>query len=186
MQVGHQVRHEQDPFAVTFRGDRCGLQAGKIVSCHVNVRRVFQQDPVGDVLFDLSPGLLFPTDVAVGEVIPSHSDATAFGADAKGKILDEDEGVRGDRTSPGMLEIDTATEFMCNNVGTDGNAIAIAVEDDSGAVALLDHVAGHDRTISIFDDDAVPEMVVDVVSGHAQIKAIDADQCVLVLFKMIA
>ena len=64
--------------------------------------------------------------------------------------------------------------MMGNDVGAEGDAIAVAVQDDGGAIAFFDHVAAEDGAVGVLNDHAVAQVVVDIVAVHAQIEGVDA------------
>ena len=99
--------------------------------------------------------------------------------------MGDGEGVPGDRTAPGITEVDATLEVVSNDIRTEGDSVGVAVEDDGGAVALFDHVAGNDRSVGVFDHDAVPQMVVDVVAVHAEIERIETPQGIEILLKVV-
>jgi hypothetical protein len=58
--------------------------------------------------------------------------------------------------------MDPAPEVVRNRVGTDGNPIAVAIQDYGGAVAFLDHISGYDRPVGVLDHHAVAQMVIEI------------------------
>jgi len=59
--------------------------------------------------------------------------------------MDERERVAGDCAAPRVQQVHATAEVMSNGIGANRDPIAVAVQDDGGAVALLDHVAGNNR-----------------------------------------
>ncbi len=72
-----------------------------------------------------------------------------------------------------IAQRDPAGLLVGDYVGAQRDAVAVPIEHDGRAFALLDHVAGDDRAVGVFDYDAVAEMVVEAVARHAEIKAVD-------------
>ena len=60
-----------------------------------------------------------------------------------------------------------AGSVVGDDVGADGDAVAVSGKDDGSAVAFFDHITGKDGTVRVFNDDSFAKMVVNTVSGHA-------------------
>ena len=65
-----------------------------------------------------------------------------------------------------ISKVDTGS-VVGDDIGADGDAVAVSVKDDRSAVAFFDHVSGEYGTVRVFNDDSFTEMVVDTVSCHA-------------------
>ncbi len=78
-----------------------------------------------------------------------------------------------------------AGSVVGDHVGADGDAVTVSVEHDGCAVALFDHVSGENGTVRVLDDDPFAEMIVDAVSGHANVETIDTVHSVLIFFKLV-
>lgn len=124
-------------------------------------------------------------DVGVAEGVSRDRVALRRRGHAHGKAMSDGEGVRAQRAAAGITQVDAAFQVVGDHVGAQRDAVAIAVEDQSGAVALLDHVAADHRAVGVFDDDAVAEVVIDIVAVHAQVEGIRAVQRVLVFLEVV-
>ena len=124
------------------------------------------------------------TDVAVAEVVSGDGDSSAVRPDAERIGLHDRERVGADGAPVRVAQVDSGS-VVGDDVGRNGVAVTIAIEDDGGSGALFDHVAGDDRAVGVFDDHAVTEVVVEIVAGHTQIETVDAVQRVLVFFELI-
>lgn len=129
--------------------------------------------------------VLTSSDVGVAERVAA--DRVAFGGSrhTHGKAMGDGESVRAQGAAAGVAEVDAAFEVVGDHIGAQRDAVAIPVEDKRGAIAFLDHVSAHDGAVGVLDDDAVAEVVINVVAVHAEVEGIGAMQGVLVFLEVI-
>ena len=103
----------------------------------------------------------------------------------QGVLLDDGERVGADGAAVRVAEVDPAGVSWAMTFGAERDPVAVAVEDDRGPLALLDHVAGDDRAVRVLDHDAVAQVVVEAVARHAEVEAVDAPERVAVLLELV-
>lgn len=139
-------------------GDRvaCGRTSGKhgvrihpaeyVAVDHV-IFRALQQDPFAAVDLPFVFVLLFSLHqpfpvVAVREIIARYREASAVLGYPHAEFVNDREGVRADRTPPGIPHVDTAAKIVSYHIGAQCDPVAIAVENDRRSCTFFDHVSG--------------------------------------------
>ena len=164
---------------------------GKGVAADIDVTAALDADARSHVdlhwVFVLRKAFFFPfSDVAVAKTVAGDRDAAALGTDPDGELVNESEGIGRDGASMRITEIDPAFQVVGDDIRTEGDAVAVAVKNDGCAIAFLDHVAGKDGAVGVFNDNPVAKVIVDVVSIHAEVVGIDTTEGILIFLKLIS
>lgn len=124
-------------------------------------------------------------DVSIAEGVAGDCVALRGSPHTHGKTMGDGEGVRAQGAAAGVAQVDATFEVMGNHISAQRDAVAIPVEDQRGAIAFLDHVSADHGPIGVLDDDAIAEVVVDVVAVHAEVEGVGAAQGVLVFLEVV-
>ena len=84
-----------------------------------------------------------------------------------------------------FAHIDAATQVVSNDIGTQGDPVAVTIENDRRARTFLDHVSGNNGTVGVFNDNTVAEMVVNIVAVEGQIESIETGKRIVVFLEVI-
>ena len=167
-----------------FEAQRAGLQAGEKIARHGDTGRSVQDHP-GRRQVVCPPLDLAFADVAVGEIVAGHGDAPAVRSDVQGVFAHNRKGVGAYGASMRIAQRNSAGRIVCNYIGAKRDSVTVAIQHDGGSAALLDHIAGDDRAVGIFDNDAVAEMVVEAVARHAEIEAVDEPEGIVIFLELV-
>lgn len=189
--IGDQIASDQILGGLPVSEDGGASDSGESVAGDIDVAASLDTDAGAHVdlqgILVLEQALLFSvSDVAVGKAVPGDGDPAAVRADSDGELMNKGKGIGGDGATVGVAEIDAALHIMGDDIRAESDAVAVAIQNDGSAVAFFDHVAGEDGTVSVLNDDSVAEMIVDVVSVHAEVEGIEATEGVLVFLKVIS
>ena len=75
---------------------------------------------------------------------------------------------------------------MGEDIGTDCNAVLVAVQNDRIPLAFFNHVSGQNGSLCVFDDHTMAEMIIQVVCVHAKIETVDIVDGVLVFLELLS
>lgn len=188
--VPNNISGGRDSLAISYTANGVSIHSTEKVATDHDILGVLQPHTSPGVdaklLLVFGEALFFSiTDVTVAEVVTRDRDpATVFG-DADSKFMNEGEGVGTHGTTPRIPEIDTSLEVVSDHVCTQGDSVTVPVEDDGDALAFLDHVPTDHGAVGVLDDDAMPQVIVEVIPVAGQIEPVDALQAILVLFEVI-
>lgn len=98
--------------------------------------RALQQYPGGGQIVCTTLDLAL-TNKTVREVVARDGDAATVGPDDQGPLFDNREDVGTDRATVRAAQVDAAGFLVGNDIGAEGDAVAVSVEDDGRPLALL-------------------------------------------------